>query len=83
MTAAILHLGNVEFKGDQDRCEVAGSKAAQAALANSARLLGVDEALYQKSLEQKLLPTKERTWTPLNVQKVILRSPSLAIVCSR
>lgn len=63
-------MGNVEFEGDQDSCKIKSTATSTKAVENVSRLLQCDRASLSQALENKLLVSRERTWTPLGMKKV-------------
>jgi len=83
LAAAILHIGNVQFDpvpGKEDEaCTVSSSVRSERAIANAARILGVDGSALRGALSQKVIQSgTERITTQLSVERAADARNSLA-----
>ena len=80
IVAGLLHLSNCNLLViNEDKAELDKSAGTKLALEKAASLLGADEALLKKTLENKLIEARgERVWSPLNERQAIDARNSMA-----
>jgi len=79
LLAVILHLGNIEFKSDEDFGSVVTNTEA---LANAASLLSLEPEQLEKVLTKRVLASKkEQVYSNLSPSKAKYSRDALAKVC--